>query len=148
MTATQLIERATGAGMVLTVNGGKLNVKGNRGPQFDELVTMIKAVRDDVIKALTPPPPQLWDLPAFDAPPAVRNPAYDAPVTADMLNDAELFDVGQLAYYKQFVGQVVTDEQMTELYMAAHRNGFKLTSEARGEWWKECNYRVTAARFA
>lgn len=76
------------------------------------------------------------------------NPDYDAPVTADMLNDAGLFDVGQLAYYKQFVGQVVSDEQMTELYMDAHNHGFALTSAALGNWWDGCDHRVTGARFA
>jgi hypothetical protein len=78
--------------------------------------------------AKTPPTVASFDL-SFDTPPT--------PPTADPLQP------DQLAYYKQFVGQVVTDEQMTGLYMAAHRNGFKLTSEAQGNWWAECDYKVT-----
>lgn len=54
-------------------------------------------------------------------------------------------DAGQLAYYKQFVGKIVSDEAMTNLYLAAHRNGFRLTSEAQGRWWQECDYKVTGA---
>jgi hypothetical protein len=78
--------------------------------------------------AKTPPTVASFDL-SFDTPPT--------PPTADPTDPA------QLAYYQQFVGQVVTDEQMTGLYMAAHRNGFKLTSEAQGNWWAECDYKVT-----
>ena len=96
----------------------------------------------------TPAPaaPMLWDLPAFDAPPAaVSNPAYDAPVTAAMLSNADLDpqDPTMLAHYKHYVGKIVSDAQMTDLYLAAHRNGFKLTSEAQGAWWQECDYKVT-----
>lgn len=67
---------------------------------------------------------------------------YGAAPTA---TDPAPLDAGQLAYYQQFVGKVVSDAQMTDLYMAAHRNGFKLTSEAQGAWWAECDYKVTGA---
>ena len=60
---------------------------------------------------------------------------------------ADPTDPTQLAYYQRFIGKVIGDEAMTDLYLAAHRNGFKLTSEAQGRWWQECDYLVTSARF-
>jgi hypothetical protein len=78
--------------------------------------------------AKIPPTVASFDL-SFDTPPT--------PPTAEPLQP------DQLAYYQQFVDKVVSDAQMTDLYMAAHRNGFKLTSEAQGNWWAECDYKVT-----
>lgn len=71
-----------------------------------------------------------------------NKPVTDPPPIAEPTDPAPL-DAGQLAYYKQFVGKIVSDAQMTGLYLAAHRNGFKLTSEAQGAWWQECDYKVT-----
>jgi hypothetical protein len=50
-----------------------------------------------------------------------------------------------LAYYQQFVGQVVNDDTMYNLYLSAHKNGFRLTSQPHGGMG--CDHTVTSARF-
>jgi hypothetical protein len=61
------------------------------------------------------------------------------PPTADPLQP------DQLAYYQQFVGQVVNDDTMYNLYLSAHKHGFRLTSQPRGGMG--CDHTVTGARF-
>jgi hypothetical protein len=51
----------------------------------------------------------------------------------------------QLAYYQQFAGQVVNDDTMFNLYLSAHKNGFRLTSQPHGGMG--CDHTVTSARF-
>jgi hypothetical protein len=78
----------------------------------------------------TPPTVASFDL-SFDTPPT--------PPTAEPLQP------DQLAYYQQYVGQTVSDEQMTGLYLSAHRHGFRLTSNPHGGMG--CDHTVTGARF-
>jgi hypothetical protein len=61
------------------------------------------------------------------------------PPTADPLQP------DQLAYYQQFVGQVVNDDTMYNLYLSAHKHGFRLTSQPHGGMG--CDHTVTSARF-
>jgi hypothetical protein len=58
---------------------------------------------------------------------------------------AEPLQPDQLAYYQQYVGQVVSDDTMFNLYLSAHKQGFRLTSQPRGGMG--CDHTVTSARF-
>jgi hypothetical protein len=80
--------------------------------------------------AKTPPTVASFDL-SFDTPPT--------PPTADPLQP------DQLAYYQQYVGQVVSDDTMFNLYLSAHKQGFRLTSQPRGGMG--CDHTVTGVRF-
>lgn len=70
---------------------------------------------------------------------------YGAAPTA---TDPAPLDAGQLAYYQQFVGKVVSDEVITGLILDANRHGFQITFDAQGDWRNACDYKVTGARFA
>jgi hypothetical protein len=59
---------------------------------------------------------------------------------------AEPLQPDQLAYYQRYVGQTVSDEQMTGLYLSAHKHGFRLTSNPHGGGMG-CDHTVTGVRF-
>ena len=152
---TQLIIDYRDKGITLVPDGDKLLVQGSKPSaamvrRLSALLDKDRAAVLTAAKQVAAMPVQVWDLPAFDQPPATGDPRFDAPVTPDMLSDANIAptDKTTLAYYKHYVGKVVCDEVMTTWYMDAHRHGFRLTSTALGCWWEECDYRVTEARFA
>lgn len=162
--ALHAIEQARAAGMVLSVNGDKLNIKGKQSPDLDRIIQMIKPIKSDVIEALqqqakigswnadkvtpitdvkvlTPEPvaqPEpvapQWDL--FT--PTIAGddtPQKVAPVKLDVAtSDLSLF-----------VGQVVSDSDMEALYLRAHKQGARLTNEWLGKSLP-CNHRVTSYR--
>lgn len=154
---TRLITDIQGNGAALEVTGDKLIIQG--GKPAAALVRRLSAALDEnrpavlaeVNRILALPTARPFDLSPFaaESAPAVSNPAYDAPVTATMLSDADLDpkDPTLLAHYQHYVGKVVTDEVVTGLIHDANRHGFQITFEAQGDWRNDCDYLVTSARF-
>lgn len=135
MTAQQAIAFAQSAGLTVTATDGKLIVRGKRGETFDQVLAMIKPIKDEVVKALTPliEPPQLFDIAFDDAEPAPHDSA------------AEQQQPRLHSRFAEYVGQVVSDDDMYELYYMAHRAGVALKSEPLGETLP-CRHRVLSCR--
>lgn len=134
MTAQQVIAHAQSAGLTITADGDKLNIKGKRGETFNQVVALIKPIKADIIKALTPivEPPQLFDLSFDDIEPM--------PSVNDTAPEVRLH-----RRFAEYVGQVVSDDDMYELYLMAHKAGVALTSEPLGAT-QPCQHRVLSCR--
>ena len=166
--ALQAIEQAQAAGIVLSINGDKLNIRGEQSPDLDRIIQMIKPIKFDVIEALQQQSRiGAWNA-AKVAPKAVVAPEQK---TTSLSTDNEVSDSPQPDLFaagdelvkvsiapevvatvaklnartddlQKFVGQVVSDNDMMVLYYRAHRAGATLTSEWLGESLP-CDHRVT-----
>lgn len=170
--ALQAIEQAQAAGIVLSINGDKLNIRGEQSPDLDRIIQMIKPIKFDVIEALQQQSKiGTWNA-AKVAPKAVVAPANKlAPVeisTPEPAPQPDLFATAENMVehsiqpevvatvaklnartddLQKFVGQVVSDNDMMILYYRAHRAGATLTSEWLGESLP-CDHRVTGCWLA